>query len=282
MKSIERILTVGGPPPLTGILSEPTGGNSSRTTLILLNSGMMHHVGACNLSVSIARRTASLGTPAYRFDFSGIGDSRSRSFAGSHEEREVSELREVMDELSRRIGSERFLLYGLCSGADAAMAAAVVDDRVAGIAQIDPYCFRTARWYLRHWLLRVRDREAWTRLFSRLRRAPVAIDGLPREYLEELDEQERHGFDKSWLTSGYSDLVQRGVRTLVVLTEGQSFCYNYEGQFREVFARVPFGALLAEHYLPHTRHTITEPDDQVFVTRLISDWGVADLAADRV
>lgn len=279
MTSIEHMLTVGGPPPLAGILSEPARGGPSRATLILLNSGMMHHVGTCNLSVNIARRTADLGTRAYRFDFSGIGDSRSRSFAGSHDEREVSELREVMDELNRRTGSERFLLCGLCSGADAAMAAAVVDDRVTGIAQIDPYCFRTGRWYLRHYVSRARDMQAWTRLFRRLRGEPVDIDGLPSEYLEELDEQERHNFDKKWLASGYRGLVERGVRTLVVLTRGQSFCYNYEGQFREVFAGVPFGALLDEHYLPDTRHTITGPDDQAFVTRLISDWAVADSGA---
>jgi len=275
MTSIERMLTIGGPPPLAGILSEPAPGDPARETLILLNSGMMHHVGTCNLSVKIARRTASLGTLAYRFDFSGIGDSRSRSFAGSHEEREVSEVREVMDELTRRTGAERFLLCGLCSGADAAMATAVVDDRVAGIAQIDPYCFRTGRWYLRHYLARVREREAWSRLFRKLRGGPVAVDGLPREYLEEIDEQERHDFDKGGLTSGYRSLVERGVRTLVIMTEGQSFCYNYEGQFRDVFARVPFGTLLDEHYLPSTRHTIIEPDDQAFVTDLISDWAVA-------
>jgi hypothetical protein len=70
-------------------------------------------------------------------------------------------------------------------------------------------------------------------------------------------------------------LIERGVRRLVVMTECQSFCYNYEGQFRDVFANVPFGALLDEHNLPRTRHTITEPDDQVFVTQPISDWAIA-------
>ena len=268
----ERVISVGMPTPLAGVFTAPDNPLPNSPTLVLLNSGMMHHVGTCNLSVKLARSAALTRFSSFRFDFSGIGDSRTRSFPGTHEQREISEVREVMDELSRQEEISGFLLCGLCSGADAALATAAADERVVGIVQLDPLCKRTIDWYFHHYYQKVADIRAWRRLLARVRGKRTREDGLPSQYLEEVDEQERHDLDQSALADAYRKLVARDVHTLVIMTEGQRSCYNARGQFRRSFGNVEFGSTLDEHHLPRTRHIITEPDDQRFVVDLVTDW----------
>ena len=268
----EKITNVGDAVPLFGVLTWPHNIDNAETCLIVLNSGMMHHVGTCNLSVKTTRSAAEIGIPGYRFDFSGIGDSANRTFIGRIDEREVGEVREVMDELSALHGIKQFLLCGLCSGAFAAMATAVADPRVIGIAQIDPHCFRTKKWSFYHYFRKYTDKRAWRRLVRRLQGKPVWFDGLADEYLEDVDLDWGHTPQLEELSSEYQLLVSRGVRNLVIMTEGQKSCYSYRGQFREVFEAVSFGELLEEHFFPVTRHIITEPEDQVLVEALIISW----------
>jgi pimeloyl-ACP methyl ester carboxylesterase len=270
----ERVISVGVPPSLAGIFTSPEQATADSPALVLLNSGMMHHVGTCNLSVKFARSAASNGVPAYRFDFSGIGDSRTRNFAGTHEQREVSEVREVLDALTQQEGVSKFVLCGLCSGADAALAAAAIDSRVVGIIQLDPLCRRVRNWYFHHYYQKVMDVQAWRRVFRRLRGLKTGSEGISPEYLEEVDEQARHDLDHTELTRAYAELASRGVRVMVIMTEGQYSCYNSQGQFRDAFASVDFGSGLEEYHLPNTRHIITEPDDQDFVIDLVTNWSI--------
>ena len=69
----ERALRIGRPTPLIGVVSEPEAFDPARPAVIILNSGIMHHVGACRLSVKLAREVAAKGLLAARFDYSGIG-----------------------------------------------------------------------------------------------------------------------------------------------------------------------------------------------------------------
>jgi hypothetical protein len=66
---------------LIGVLSErgTTGLNEdSKTGVLLLSSGLDHHVGPNRVYVKLARRLADNGMPVFRFGFSGIGDSGPR------------------------------------------------------------------------------------------------------------------------------------------------------------------------------------------------------------
>ena len=272
MTCSERVISVGAPISLVGVFTSPEQASTKSPGLILLNSGMMHHVGTCNLSVKFARSAAKTSIPSFRFDSSGIGDSRARTFSGAHEEREVSEIREVMDELSRQEGITRFILCGLCSGADAALATAALDQRVVGIVQLDPLCFRTLKWYFYHYYPRVMDINCWLRFLKRLCGVQVGSEALAPEFLEEVDDQIGYDLDRQALTSAYEALVRRGVRIMVVMTGGQEYIYNSLGQFREVFGSVEFGSALEEHYLPRTRHIFTEPEDQKFIVDLVTRW----------
>jgi len=64
----------GSAPRLFGILTEPEGAPLGPTVL-LLNAGLIHHIGPARLWVSLARRFAAAGMRCLRFDLSGLGDS---------------------------------------------------------------------------------------------------------------------------------------------------------------------------------------------------------------
>ena len=273
----ERVISVGAPTPLSGVFTTPGSTPTKSPALILLNSGLMHRVGTCNLSVKLARAVAKNGIRAYRFDSSGIGDSETRAFGGSYEERLVSEIIEVMDELSLQEGITQFVLCGLCSGADSALATAAVDPRVVGIVQLDPMFFRILKWYFYHYYPRVLDINCWLGKFKRLFGRDGPSENLPSDYLlPETLENARYDPDRQSLTSAYEKLVNRGVKVLVVMTTGQKYCYNSRGQFREGFGKVNFGSLLEEHYLPQAQHIISAPEDQEFVVNLVKHWSVWD------
>jgi pimeloyl-ACP methyl ester carboxylesterase len=273
----ERVISVGAEIPLGGVLTSPKQIKAKSPVLILLNSGLMHHVGTCNLSVKLARAIAKTGIRSYRFDSSGIGDSGTRNFEGSPDERLVDEVREVMGELSAQEGITQFVLCGLCSGADAALDVAAVDPRVVGIVQIDPMCFRTLQWYFYHYYPRILDINCWFRFAMRLfgKHAPsehLPSDYVSPEYLDEWNALAGREPVRQSLISAYEELVSRGVHILVVMTTGQEDCYNSRGQFREAFGKINFGSLLEEHYLPQAQHIITGPEDQKFVLDLVGHW----------
>ena len=50
-----------------------------KTGAVLLNAGLIHHIGPNRIYVKLARQIAALGIVALRFDLSGIGDSLPRS-----------------------------------------------------------------------------------------------------------------------------------------------------------------------------------------------------------
>ncbi len=78
----EHALLLGKDRSLVGILTENGDadfpGKNELTGVLLLNAGLIHHIGPSRIYVKIARMLASMGFIVLRFDFSGIGDSGPR------------------------------------------------------------------------------------------------------------------------------------------------------------------------------------------------------------
>lgn len=272
----ERVLRIGKPTPLVGIATEPTTIDPARPAVIILNSGVMHHVGSCRLSVKLARSIAAEGTLAVRFDYSGIGDSESRRGTPPFEEVSVTECAEVMDHLQRTRGMERFILYGLCSGADAAYNTAVADPRVVGISQFDPYCYVTPRYFVHYYAPIVADLKRWTSFLARQIRArsgrgvtPAAATTVDKEFIE-IPTYVRVFPPRESVAAGLRALVGRGVRLQVNFPAGP--LYNYRSQFRDSFRDVPFADALEVNYYEGANHIVTQPEQQARVVRDITGW----------
>src|SRR5262245_42364407 len=128
----EQAMQLGDQGYLVGVATRPLRISANRPTVIFLNAGVIHRVGPHRMHVNLARRLACDGFTSLRLDLSGIGDSRQVLGAPTFRESAVADTRVAMDHLAAEGGDGRFVIFGLCSGADNALATAAVDDRVVG------------------------------------------------------------------------------------------------------------------------------------------------------
>ncbi len=282
----ERILRIGKPTPLTGVVSIPDSFNAKKPAVLIFNSGVMHHIGTCRISVKLGRALADAGLLAFRFDFSGIGDSSPRSGTLSFTESAPQEVAEVMDFFQKTKGIDKFIVYGLCSGADASYETAKVDPRVVGLCQIDPYCYRTPKWHLYYWMPRLLSPKRWlnfikTRFISPEPKTAEAVKEVGEEnvelptYIREFPPQEE-------VAEHLQKIADRDIPIYNIFTNGQKEILNYPNQFADSFSNVNFRGLLRVDYLPETRHIITEPPYQKLVVERIVDWAVNTVTSKQL
>jgi hypothetical protein len=258
---------------LVGILSQPARRDPSRPCVVLLNAGLVHRPGPGRLSVQLARSLRAAGVAAFRFDLSGLGDSEPRVPPLPVSESIVADVRDALDQLGAGTsGFRTFVLGGLCSGAIGAHYASAADDRVAGLVSLDGYSFKTPRWRLHRGLDRLRDPVGLAA--SLLRHGPwhAKHKAAAPALAADLDD----GFLPRWPTrvraeADLAALVRRGVHMLHVFS-GEWECYRYEGQIREAFPRVDFGALLTERRIPLAEHLYFTPPERLEVLELVTRW----------
>lgn len=274
----EKAVKFGTSATLVGVATEPAPSSDSagKPVFLLLNAGILHRVGSCRLHVRAARALSAAGFASLRFDYSGIGDSESRRDAVPFEQSAVLETREAMDYLAKTKGAERFVLMGLCSGADMAHETAAVDDRVVGLMMFDAWVYRTPWYYIRHYGPKLLDWSVWRNAIkirgrrlmgmSQNRRPPQA-DGVEYEvakYVRVFPPRERVERD-------LRSFVERGISMYCVWTGGL-IEYNHQGQFARAFRRVRFGNLLREEHLPDSDHIMTGLHHQEYVLENLVAW----------
>jgi alpha-beta hydrolase superfamily lysophospholipase len=274
----EQAVLLGPNRSLVGVVSQATVQVSSNPAVVILNSGIIHRVGANRMSVSLCRRLAASGFTAIRFDLSGIGDSEARSDALMPLEASLADIREALDSLEATYKLKRFVLVGLCSGADHSAIYAGTDARVVGAVLLDPSIPRTRRYYLTHYRRRLSSASSWLNvirgghpLWGALRRrlagADRAADPEPAAEVSPDDPQVR-----AFLAAAYGNTVKCGNRLLAVFTAEREMQHNYREQLLDAFPEVPFGDRLALHYYPDSDHTFTSESNRARVSDLIVDW----------
>lgn len=276
----ERAINIGQPISLAGVMTEPEQAAAGKPVFIILNSGVMHHVGACRLSVKLARELASqAGITSIRFDFSSIGDSANRKQQASLEQAAGDEIREVIDHVEQKLGVDRVILCGLCSGAHNGFHAAIADRRVVGLVQFDGHCYPTAQSYLRFYAPRLFKWKHWRsvmrRAFGRLANAgqaspqagPESVD--PR-YVEQPLFAEKP--PKAVMEDGLQQLVERKVRLLLVFTGTDHLDFMYPQQYADCFSTIDFAGLLRVEHFPHATHIVTEPHYQEQLLEHTRSW----------
>ncbi len=271
----EKTLSIGPAPGLQGIICEPLpGAAASNTAMILLNSGVIHRVGSCRLSVLLARAVCQAANIiTVRFDFSGIGESDARRSALTADEVAMAEVIEVMDYLAQHKKIERFILYGLCSGAYASYRTALKDPRVIAIAQIDGYCYSSWKTYWHHFAPRLLSSTRWISVFKRLFGLKKTVSGAAVSGIEaKFFEVPNFGNfpPQAQVTAGLEQLVQRRARFFNLFCRSEH--YNYANQFLDCFSAVKFGSLLELLYLPNASHILAEPEDRALVIERMVRW----------
>lgn len=263
----EEVMRFGPSDGLLGVWTTPEQPVAGQPAIILLNAGLIHHVGPSGWYVPLARRLARQGFGCLRLDVSGVGESLPRDGGGTEVDRALLDLADTLNALQTRKGVSRFVVLGLCSGAFFAHEAAVRDPRIAGAVFLDGYGYRTAGYYLRHYGARLLRPSAWGRFAARLLRRlrgvgpppapeePLAIAFPPRRQVRD----------------DLRQLVERGAQLYFIYTGTLAHHYfNHQRQFAEMFGALPAGpGAVAVEYLVEADHLFSaQRDRQCLFTRL--------------
>lgn len=129
---------------LLGVIAEPVEQSTSDLGVLILVGGPQYRGGSHRLFVQLARGLANAGFASLRFDFRGMGDSTGdpRGFEAAS-----ADIGCAIDTCQRkRPQLRRFLLWGLCDGASAALLYLHdhADSRVVGLVLANPW-IRTER-----------------------------------------------------------------------------------------------------------------------------------------
>ena len=293
----EDAVSFGREGSLIGIISDPPfrSQRNEASAVLLLNAGLVYHIGPNRLNVKIARRLAGAGRVAMRFDFAGIGDSRPHADPTPFDQSAIGDAMDAMDYLQATRGIERFVIAGVCLGADVALQVAYRDPRVVGAVLINVREYREsgdaghsgagagagpeassylqARTNLRYYGSRVCSVRHWARLFtgrSNLRGIVGTITTL----------LEMHGLARSETSQAEAApdlrrLMERGVRLLVVYSDGSPTWDLYRSRFEREFRSLRAEGKLRVELAKHTDHVFTLLWAQQHLVELIEGWAAA-------
>lgn len=273
----DEAIRLGPEGQLVGIVSHPAVVRpcaAGTPAVIVLNAGVLHRAGPHRLHVSLMRRLAQLGFPGVRLDLGGIGDSIASSDATTFRESAVADTRTAMTGLREILGAGRFVIFGVCAGADNALATALVDDRVAGIALVDAAVYATPRSMIREIRRRAAEpgglpralRWGLHRARRRLGRELVRLRrGLTSEPAQGRENPPAEAF-RSQLVS----LADRGVRVLAMYAGMHAENFNHGDQLFEAFPELR--GRIDCTYFADANHTFTQLEDQAALIDTTAQW----------
>jgi pimeloyl-ACP methyl ester carboxylesterase len=266
----ERVLELGEGRSLIAIASDADAPSASKPAVVMLNAGVLHRVGPHRLHVKLARELASRGFPTCRVDLSGIGDSRPITGDISFRESAVADTRTVMDELARDRGPDRFAIFGLCSGADNALAVAAKDPRVAAVALLDAHCYPTRRAYVREFMRRLAQSGSLALLRSTGAAGARFFARAFRPTKEQVTQAGREPPPRSEFGKLIGNLVARGTKVLFVYSATMQLRCNHKGQLFELFPDLR-GRVDVE-YFGDADHVFTEVAAQKRMMDTVVGW----------
>ncbi len=259
---IEKPLDVDPQSGLFGILTCPQA-NLKNTGFIFLNSGLLHRVGPFRLYVDIARRIATSGFPSIRLDLAGKGDSDALPGV-SLADANVANLSAACRKLSEETGVQKFVIGGLCSGADDALQAGLEIDDLAGLFMFDGFAPKTIRYYIKRYGPKILSVQSW---FKRLQ---TTTSG-----------QEKPGGEigglRNWGTrremlDRYDRLINRGTRILAIFSGWAGNDYVYPSQLITAIDNPQSAALVSELHYPDATHLFSLSMHRRQAIAGIADW----------
>ncbi|HEY8683165.1 MAG TPA: alpha/beta hydrolase [Rhodanobacter sp.] len=259
----ERAYRFGRAQHLVGVAGLPSS-PADGVGVILLNAGLVHRIGPFRLYVEMTRRLNACGYPSLRFDLSTLGDSRASAESQSAKQQIRADIADAITLLGAQSGCKRFVLIGLCSGAENAHIAACTDTRVSGAVLLDGYAYRTSGFLLRHYLPKVLSPERWRRyLMRRWRPVPAAMPAAD--------------FDHEYpplaeVRAELADMLARGLRLCFIYSGGVTKYFNHVRQFRECFGRLAAHPGVSVSLLDGTDHTYILSGDRNRLLDAIEHW----------
>jgi pimeloyl-ACP methyl ester carboxylesterase len=224
---------------LSGVLTTPTSiKHQLRTAFLLLNSGLIHRVGPGRLYVKICRTIANAGYFAFRFDFSGIGDSLPREDNLPFSQSSIDDTHTTMDYLQKQFGIEKFILGGICAGGDVAFETAKTDKRVCAIVPIDFYNIPSRGYYIQQYKQRLRHLESWKRLlsgkselWSHWKNSESEQAVLAEENTQQMIAAFDNTLTNNTVAASVNQLLKNGIKCCFLYSSESAGYYNYVNLF---------------------------------------------------
>ncbi|MEM6415105.1 MAG: hypothetical protein AAF720_10685 [Pseudomonadota bacterium] len=268
----ERVVSFGQDERLVGILKSGKG----RVGHLFLNAGIVHRIGPHRLNVTLAR---AFDAPSFRFDLSGLGDSRPASATASNEDSIVNDISDAIDILFST-GCESVVAFGLCSGADDIYHAALNDNRITGLILMDPYAYTSTRARLERTIEKAADPSRWARAISRLtskeaERENDKSDSLDLSNMPEpADPQtiDRVFPPRQEFGENLSRLTATGRDILILYTKYVEELLTKPEQFHDTFRDFDFHDRLTVMVNPDVDHTYTLLACQQELVETIRQW----------
>ncbi len=267
----ERIIPFGDNQHLLGVLTEPTQPQPQKPVIIFLNAGVVHHIGPFRMSTDFARTLTADGFTSFRLDLSGIGDSNLGNSQVSAEQRFIDDVKAAMDILQAQLGTHtRFLILGLCTGADNAHKVAARDDRILGAVFLDGYAYPTPKFYwLRYSPILLSPKRLLGVILRLFRKPQSAASQGAREdsiFTWSLPEKEK-------TVGEWTRMLNNGMQMLFVYTGGALYMFNHEQQLvNGVPVMQAHRDKITVKFLRSADHTYTLAQDRSQLLTILRDW----------
>lgn len=261
----EQAFRFGRARHLVGIAGLPASAPGT-VGVIFLNAGLVHRVGPFRLHVDMTRRLNALGYPTLRFDLSTIGDSGATGESQTRNQQICADVDDAMQLLRQHAGCERFVLVGLCSGAEKAHVVAREEnshEKLAGAIFLDNFAYRTLGFKLRHYVPRVFDLRRWKRWLAR--KAQERVDGdVPTFGVSAMP--------RPVVCADLRSMVARGLKLNLIYSGGIHMYFNHHRQFRECFGSVMNDPAVSTRYIKEADHTYVLDCDRQRLIDHMGEW----------
>jgi alpha-beta hydrolase superfamily lysophospholipase len=289
----ERAWLFGAPKPRFGVLT-PAKEKGDRPAIVLMNAGSIHHIGPSRMSVRLARRWADLGYTVLRMDLSGIGESTAiegSPTSAPYPKDAVLDAQAAMTALEEAGHGRRFILGGLCSGADIAFRAGVIDRRVVGAWMINPQAFyfessdalkeflaadlqaqyyQSGVWDLDRWKKMVRGEVDLARIAGILR---TSVGGAVKRRLARLlgEGAAPRGPEAKDVTADLRAMADRGADTFLLCSEDDPGLVYLQKYFGRGLAELAGARGFRREVVKGTDHTFTPLWSQDLLSDMLTE-----------
>lgn len=294
----EEAVQFGRDGALAGVITSPNNPLNA-PAIILLNAGLIHHVGPSRIYVRLARQLVKQGFTTLRLDFSGIGDSAPRADNLAIEQSVVDDVQQAMNFLTEHSGSTQFILIGHCAGAWVSFFAASQDDRVCGTVLMNPDGAseewveydrqrKVSRFYEQYYSREVLfDPQRWKKLLTgkasygsitrnvvnnivknRISTAAFKV----RQKFEKNSKPEQQKAQNPYQQEIVQAFVQRKIQLLLLFSAGSSAIEHAHAVIGDAFETIMQSGAGKEVIIPNADHTFTLLAGQHAVMEQIGTW----------
>lgn len=253
--------------------------------MIFINAGSTHRCGPNRLYTILARQLASWDYASLRFDIAGIGDSPAATGLGKFRDYAARQVQEAIDYLEQNNDYQRFVIFGLCGGADIAFDAGATDERVTKLILINGafvdgdtfaglYHKASRKTSKRFYASRVFSPKRWWRLITfqsrfwdRFFRSPKTAAAAQLSRGQSTTEMTSTDSKRKW-----ESLIRRKTDILLIYSEGSVFWDIYKAANRDYLkAHYPSDHLTVAFH-KNADHTFTLLSAQDRLNQQVKTW----------